>query len=62
MTEVGEAAGGKSGGGTLKSSVMDTPVFEIPVRHPTRDIKASKIFFKNWFPQISTPPDYLIGK
>lgn len=60
---MGEAAGGKFRGETIKSSVIDMSVFEIPVRHPTRDIKASKIFLINWFPQILTPPpNYLISK
>ena len=45
MTEMDEAAGGKFRGESIKSSVIDVSVFEIPVRHPTRDIKASKIFF-----------------
>lgn len=44
--EMGESTEGRAGGRAIRSSVWGTSVFEMPGRHPSRDIKVGKIFVK----------------
>lgn len=42
--EMEEAAGEKVGDDTVRSSVVDMSAFEVPVRHPGRDIQVGTFF------------------